>query len=218
MSKLWRYLVLGSLALSNTSWAYEIDTHAWLTKRAFDRSTLSPGSPSSTGLYKTLGWERLPPGEPFNLPGSGSTPDRNRYYDLVGTWSTGDTFNFQREVNYFEQRRMPLEYRAADAVLGNRPWLRFESWLMRGAIREDDLEQAEYTDGSPPDRDPHGEFTRVLRHFYNPVDDDTIMGFTGTPEWSLGVVNAFATPQVEEHGTVEKIGVKKGWSAERWRE
>lgn len=195
MNKLW-HLLFGVLALSNVSWAYEVDTHAWLTKRAFDRSTLSPTSQNSTSLYKSLGWERLPPGEPFNVPGGGSTPDRNAYYDLIGTWSTGDIFNYQRAVNYFEQRRMPLEYRAADAVLGNRPWLRFESWLMRGAIREDDLNQVEYTDGISPDRDPHGEFTRVLRHFYNPINDGTILNYPGAPEWSLGVVNAFATPQV----------------------
>ncbi len=195
-------LALCVLMVSDVCWSYEVDTHAWLTKKAFDRSSLSPGSPRSTELYRALGWDRLLEPEPFNLPIGVSTSggDVNTYYDLDGLWGAAILPVNPRAVNVYEQRRMPIEYRSAQPVLGNRPWLRFEGWLMRGAIREDDLSQGEYVDGIAPDVDPHGDTTRVLRHFYNPVNDDSIAAFARATDWSLGVVNALVEPPVVDGG------------------
>lgn len=197
-----RGLALCALMLSGPSGAYEVDTHAWMTKRAFDRSSLSSGSPRSAELYRALGWDRLLESEPFNLPVgvSISGADQNSYYDLPGLWGPAILPVNPRAVNTFEQRRMPIEYQRATPPLGDRPWLRFEGWLMRGAIREDDLSQGEYLDGFSPDVDPHGEITRVLRHFYNPVNDDSIVQFARATDWSLGVTDALLVPPVVDAG------------------
>lgn len=188
------------IGASATCAAYEVDTHASITKSAFDRSVLSPSSPAYAETYKMLGWDRMLEAQPFNLPVGVSLTgaDENSYYDLSGSWlpSAPLPFDYARPVNYFEQRRMPSPYRSADPVLGNRPWLRFEAWLMRGAIREDDLARSEYIDGVAPDIDPHGELTRVLRHFYNPVDDTAIPTFARSTDWALGTINALDIPPV----------------------
>ncbi len=185
-----------ALLMSGPVEGYELDTHAWMAKESFSRSLLSPTVSGSTELYRMLGWERMDATKPFNLPigigiGGGEV---NSYYDLPGPWQPGNTLDYARAVDYFEQRRMPAQYRSADATLGDQPWLRFESWLMRGAIREDDLGQVEYPDGIAPDIDPHGEITRVLRHFYNPITGDTPFLFEKSTNWALGTVDALAVP------------------------
>lgn len=193
-----KFISISILAVgaANSCLAYEVDSHAWMAKGSFDRSVLSPGSPSYTGVYRMMGWDRMLDTAPFNVA-SGNSPtglEINSYYDLLGSWQQGITLEYERPVLYFEQRRMPFEYRYGDAAMTNRPWLRFEAWLMRGAIREDDLGQAEYTDGFAPDVDPRGELTRVLRHFYNPVNEGSIPAFSESTDWALGSDDALAVP------------------------
>jgi hypothetical protein len=56
--------------------------------------------------------------------------------------------------------------------LGPRPEVRFEAWLMRGAVREDDLAQSVYPRGDTlPDIDPWKDQNRpaTVSHFYIPI-------------------------------------------------
>lgn len=71
-------------------------------------------------------------------------------------------------------------------------------WLMRGAIREDDLPPIL---GDNPQDDPYGQETRVLKHFYDPVNDKglsvpiPILGNVEigdkAPDWGIGADDAF---------------------------
>lgn len=51
------------------------------------------------------------------------------------------------------------------STLGPTPHLRFEAWLMRGVIREDDLKADKYTTPVRPDPDPWGDKDRPINHF-----------------------------------------------------
>ena len=176
--------LIAVVSFSKTCCAYETPTHAFITKEAFDRSVLTV---NSTELYARLGFERLNPNQPFETGfpdgcvGPASIFERDSaYVDARGTWLVGsnmppDSGNvfFRCPLNY-ERRDMPPEYSgrtrnagAVPAQPGPTPQLRFEGWLMRGVIREDDLSPADYgTSLDRPDADPWGEQTRVLYHFY----------------------------------------------------
>ncbi|MHB1233846.1 MAG: hypothetical protein ACYCZQ_14865, partial [Burkholderiales bacterium] len=85
---------------------------------------------------------------------NGKNPFGEFYYDVSGA-----TVN-ERSRHLFEQQldRMPN---------GAEP-LSLEGWLMRGAIREDDVPAA---NGDNPQDDPYNPagFFRVFSHFYDPI-------------------------------------------------
>ena len=211
------------IAYSVACLAYETPTHAFITKEAFNRSMLTV---NSTELYARLGFERLNPNQPFETGfpegcvGPATTFERDSaYIDARGTWLVGsnmppDTSNafFRCPLNY-ERRDMPPEYSGRPLRGGSQdpvppgptPQLRFEGWLMRGVIREDDLSPADYgTSLDRPDADPWGEQTRVLYHFYSPITNDADIsgiGFAGggpTLPWALGEVDPFANTQIPD--------------------
>lgn len=120
---------------------------------------------------------------------NGANPFGNVYFDIAGTTVQ------ERASQLFEQdpnaRRMPE---------GVEP-LSVEGWLMRGAIREDDVSIG----GANPKDDPYGNIMRVLNHFYDPVNErplnvgsgHTALGTTA-PNWGIGTTNAFASPIVAD--------------------
>lgn len=79
-------------------------------------------------------------------------------------------------------------------TLGNTPELRIEAWLMRGAIREDDLVSGNYYDPfNAPDASPWGEIDRPTHHFYSPVTNTSNGAFTQSAlPWALGQSDPFA--------------------------
>ncbi len=91
-----------------------------------------------------------------------------------------------------------------DDVAGS---LSIQNWLIRGAIREDDLRPNAYEekagcDAVRPDNDPHGDIMRVFNHFYDPVHDSSLLGGIlfnrKSVDWALGLDHSFAsTPQPE---------------------
>jgi len=207
--------------LPMASFAYETPTHAFMTKAAFDRSDLAV---NSAELYARLGFDRLDINQPFQTGfpdgciGPATTFERDSaYVDARGNWLVGanvppDTSNaFFRCPQIYERRNMRPEYsgrtRAPSATPpqpGPTPQLRFEAWLMRGVIREDDVAANYYTTPDRPDEDPWGEKTRVLNHFYSPVTNDK--DYTGTPTepstgalpWALGEADPFAQNQLPD--------------------
>jgi hypothetical protein len=208
-------------SLSVCCLAYETPTHAYKTKLAFDRSVLSV---NASEVFFRLGFDRLDSNQPFQTgfpdgcTGNASTFERDSaYIDATGTWLTGanvppDINNaFFRCPQNYERRQMPPEYSGrqlragAPASPGPTPQLRFEAWLMRGVIREDDLSSSDYGNSlDRPDIDPWGERTRVLRHFYSPITNDTDIPFLPTVgggpalPWALGEVDPFATTQIPD--------------------
>ena len=168
--------------------SYELDTHARLTEQAFFQSALSVDDT----LIENLGLSSFDVNNPFG----------DIYYDISGT-----TINV-RNIYTYEKDVMPNK---------GDDELTIKGWLMRGAIREDDLGMCDpfwknpyklSTTNQPYD-DDYGDFTRVLHHFYDPVNDEGLNGVivqafliycgyqtAGTnihkaPDWALGTLDTF---------------------------
>ena len=84
------------------------------------------------------------------------------------------------------------------------PALSLPGWLMRGAIREDDLGTTfGFNNGYDPHDDPYGTFQRVFNHFFNPINNSQLtvlgvpFGLDTNPNWAIGASDAFATTLAE---------------------
>ena len=93
---------------------------------------------------------------------NGNNPFGKFYYDV-----SGSTVN-ERSRQLFEQQ--------ADRIPRGTEPLSLEGWLMRGAIREDDLPSPI---GKNPQDDPYGNIWRVFNHFYDPIFDRALTGRDG---------------------------------------
>jgi len=110
--------------------------------------------------------------------------------------------SFARPALPFEAQKMIAAQEVLRLVDNRLPLLTplsLSGWLMRGAIREDDLASRFYADGDRPDIDPHGEITRVFNHFFDPINNnalfpcpDPIAGCAKSIDWALGLENALA--------------------------
>ena len=152
-----------------TAGALEVDTHAAITKAAYERSDLTDGA-----YLNRLGIEAT--GDQDNaFPGT-----KGVYFDL---WGNGSNATARpRNVNpQYEDTRIRALGVGGFSVKG---------WMMRGSIREDD-----FPDGDIPE-DPHNpDLYRVFRHFFDPTDHHGLLGlFLDNPSWALGSPNAFANP------------------------
>ena len=197
-------LVICSLAANSR--AFNLETHASFTSTSFAKSILNNVSPESKDLYFRLGFDRLTPERPFNQPdgqectrttSSGQFGGKDHYIDAQGTWSgeQGGAGMLSRCPTLYEQRSMPPLYSgllpSTNQTLGTNAQLRFEGWLMRGVIREDDFKFGKYDNPNlTPDQDPWNDGYRSLGHFYNPISNTTgIIVGTRAPAWALGVAD-----------------------------
>jgi hypothetical protein len=138
--------------VSVTGHAYELGTHGRLTYQAYAQSVLSDAQ-----LTTDLGYDSFDPANPFG----------KYYYDVAGNQIK------ERLANAFEEseKRMPDGAKS----------LSISGWLMRGAIREDDV-MLGLADGQPQD-DPYSPligFMRVFNHFYDPINRQPL-NKDGTP-------------------------------------
>jgi hypothetical protein len=199
--------------------AYETPLHAQITNTAFQRSIFAT---ERVALHSRLGFDRMRLDRPFeysttNPCSEGVEASIDAYADPSGDWLQGapapDSQNIRfRCPQLYERRLMPLIYsgRTGDSTQGLTPHLRFEAWLMRGAIREDDIGRANYANPElAPDSDPWGDSIRVLNHFYSPVTNTSdAFGTSSALVWAFGETNPFATPTLppdqdrENHFTV----------------
>jgi len=173
--KLPKLLFLVGLVVGTSSAnAYELETHAAMTQRAYARSLLGA---SDGQLIGRLG---LQPN--YDLG--------DAYFDMNGFAAAPYRFvtNFEKEVI---KSGTGLEQ---DQKLLN-------GWLMRGAVREDDGGfVAGWRKGEPLD-DPYGNFNRFCSHFFDPFNDSAFTRFCGlesivekAPNWAIGTIDAFASP------------------------
>lgn len=198
-----------ALLASSHAQAWEIDVHAWITLRAYERSNLNPSGPNGQVLLGRLGFDRYDTKSIFRSPGLtilGGEPS-DKYFDLLANWDeiapnpAVPTIS-NRFPNDWEHSRFPEGYRlgANSGALGTTPQLRLEAWLMRGVVREDDVRPSEYLAPPIPDPDPYGNITRVFGHFYDPINDD---GLPSVPfvideqrvksiNWAMGVEESLA--------------------------
>lgn len=192
-----RVLVLG-LTISCCVKSYELETHGITTLTGYSRSDLGNGSPASAELYKNLGIDRLgnltPANRlaPFSIFAVSGVEvagfNVSSYYDLAATNQAPPVAIdnvFARRSLRFEQARMPPSYALAPTdPIDDFPYSdrasSIEGWIMRGAIREDDMPQSilkQLDIDDPPDDNPYfvsqllnaNSTVRVFNHFYNPL-------------------------------------------------
>jgi hypothetical protein len=134
-----------------------LETHGLMTQDAFRKSILSGQTTASNDLYFRLGFDRLDVKHPFKretglgckFPGV-SLYEEDQYLDARGTWLNAPAPDVSNVVSrcptIYEQRSMPPAYSGLlptpDLNVGLLGPLRFEGWLMRGAIREDDFKRS----------------------------------------------------------------------------
>lgn len=190
--------------------AFETETHGLITYNAFKRSVLSEGRGDS--VRRALGIDRLPAANPFASHWLEEL-DKAAYFDNLPVLQPyayppvfPSTTNYARLPHRYEACQMDTLQlagwfgagQAADNVAGS---LSVQNWLIRGAIREDDVrypfyKRKESCDVVRPDSDPHGEMMRVFNHFYDPVYDESLAGGnlfeTKSVNWALGLQDSFA--------------------------
>ncbi|MBK9656429.1 MAG: hypothetical protein IPO66_13585 [Rhodanobacteraceae bacterium] len=206
-----RYLIplLATCAIPCNVAAWEVDTHAWITLRTFERSNLNASGPGGDALITRLGFDRFDPKATFRSPGLESLGlgTSDKYFDLLPNWDQSQPnpvvpSQSNRFPNNWEYSRFPEGYRlgGSPGALGTTPHLRLEAWLMRGVIREDDLDSGEYISAPIPDPDPYGDKTRVFGHFYDPINNDGIPDFlpfinearVKAINWATGLTDALS--------------------------
>jgi hypothetical protein len=182
------FLLLNSMAVQS----YDLRTHAQITQRAYDASVMA-----SPDLYFRLGLKSL------KSVGANAYNLEETYYDFERY--TAPTARGERTAFAFDlgEEKIPSE-----ALSSTR------TWLMRGAVREDDgsafinkyAASARY--GPDPQDDPFGAINRFCNHFYDPLND---RGFTSSllsdpiayagcgasaeksVNWAIGTNDAFAS-------------------------
>ncbi|MBB5209335.1 hypothetical protein [Chiayiivirga flava] len=164
-------LPLVVILFSTCTQAYEVDTHAMVTSEAFGRSTLP-----SDELHRRLGLDRFaedaPSAKPFESPVPTSYGGLvNGYLDIENAdWAGSFSGSYARGLMEYERDKMHSP--PGDVFRKNeKSEYRLRAWLMRGAIREDDLPPGNYRKLPVPDADPHGDLTRVYHHFFNPLNN-----------------------------------------------
>jgi hypothetical protein len=177
--------------------AYEITTHALITDRAYQVSTLNPEAVDS--IVPALGFDRLAIDQPFAFRGEVNTTS---YFDEVAVANPSDNLPPPASTSRYPQdqeRNILNNLIARDLVPGTSGAAieqKIDSWLMRGAVREDDndIHIVFWWNLDDRENDPYGYLFRAFRHFYDPflgraADDQSFCGFYGcvaSPTWALG--------------------------------
>ena len=191
-----------SVLASAPASAFDTQTHAYITYQAFLNSNLGNGN--SAALLQQLGLDRFDTAQPFSPYWVPGLPE-SFYFDNAPSGSM--PLQYERPVTTYEWVQM--QQLAANgrlganssSVVGSDPihTLPISNWLMRGAIREDDLTPSYYSplDGPAPDPDPYGDILRSLNHFYNPIFNKplTVVAGLGSKsiDWALGTSDAFTS-------------------------
>jgi hypothetical protein len=211
----WRFAPLGfglSALVSSIAFGYETQTHAYLSYQGFQNSDLN--NANSTALLQRLGLDRLDAPQPFSPYWLALPFPEDFYFDNVP--SGASPLQYERPATTYEWAQMQQLVNVgamSSTTIGATPiqTLPIVNWVMRGAIREDDLAQDQYDprNGAPPDPDPYGPFNRVYNHFYDPINNRRFT-YTATPlvqcptflpesggfcyksvDWAMGTVDAF---------------------------
>lgn len=196
-----------SLAIAPVTSAYEITTHALITSKSYDASVLNPSYPMT--IVQILGLDRLDQDYPFWFLGGAAAVD---YRDEAARTNPTDTTpafgdNYTRAVQ--QQERDVLQTLVSRGYLAGGSGANVEqqirSWLLRGAIREDDNDGFKFGiwfTGDKRDDDPFGHLLRAGGHFYDPVYDRafdyptscTTYGCSRSTLWAMGRTDPLHPP------------------------
>ena len=164
-------MVALTIAIPMRGQAYEVATHAALTREALMRSSLDP---TTLDLFVRLGIsdKQVMLGTVYLDIGNNGfgTSRRNRPTD-------NPDFGLTKIGNANEKSQFRP---GIDTLPG---------WLMLGAIREDDVPFDLGALENNPQDEPGGTFVRVFNHFYDPYNHQplTVLGQRGVevPDWAL---------------------------------
>ena len=156
----------------NSAESYELATHGRMTEAAYARLT----SEVQFGLFSRIGVDQYSTSSPFG----------KNYADVsAGRIELRSATTFEEDGGRMRDRGDSLT---------------IKGWLMRGAIREDDV-LAGFSDKPVPQDDPYntGDVVldnRPLHHFYDPRNDRGLrVGLRigqKAPDWGIGADDAFA--------------------------
>jgi hypothetical protein len=166
--------------------AYEVASHAAMTREALMQCQLNPTSPS---LFVQLGI-------------AGKNPSLGNTYFDIGP----DGSSTERVLDPMETKGRgfgPRKIKEANLKSSFQPEPdSLPGWLMLGAIREDDVPFDEGAVENNPQDDPDGPLTRVLSHFFDPYDDRALTVTTQlgakAPDWATGTGNHFSVIKARE--------------------
>jgi len=187
--------------------AYEIGTHAYVTKLAVDASVLSPQHVQS--IVPILGFQRLDADKTFeaefNLTGSEAMYFDNQPLPAISLESSSAAALARRKMQNEEggvfARLIDFGY-LPTALTREDFEQRVDAWVMRGAVREDDNDVGPYSIGDRDD-DPWNVVFRAGRHFYDPINNRALsdagiacitFGCRPAIEWMLGRTNVLSGP------------------------
>jgi hypothetical protein len=202
---------------------YETETHALITRKAYQESILS--QTGSNSVSHILGLDRLDRFVPFRSywtpPGSLSdTYYTNGGWTGIGAldptgWNVPEDFEHCQMAEFLQLDPSRAEFQLLfqDSVsiyekgVSSDATLPIQNWLVRGAIREDDLGHGVLgiapTLGSHCGREwwatraqPNGANPRSFNHFYDPYLDVglTFAGGKRSTDWAFGYIQALALP------------------------
>lgn len=175
-----RLIALPLVFFANAVAAYEINTHAFLSQKAYERSVLSPTHPNS--ILPTIGLDRWPKTGTFDIqPGLPVLGGARRYFDDIDVdepylraITRPASAQEETSIGLLYARSFIPGFSSLDEAQSSIP-----GWLMRGAIREDDNDGALFlvgtniplfwATGDDRDDDPYGPIVRAVKHFYDPI-------------------------------------------------
>jgi len=226
-------LVLVALLVARNAAAFDVQTHALMTREAYQRSILA--NESENGVLPRLGLDRLKESNRFSIywvtePQTYVFPKPESFYYRDGGLE-GNPFYSVNRPEQFERCQMQAfliakgDSRRAfrdlfrDTVdplypLAHPERLPIQNWLLRGAIREDDmgdgvglagllggdcsLDWALTVPWQP------GRITRSYRHFFDPEFNKglNVLGddYPKAVDWALGYQDSFANPAMPAEG------------------
>ena len=193
-------VVAGLLPLGSR--AYEVTTHAGITSAAVTRSRLA----SDASLLQQLDLYDRDVSNVFN----------SQYYDV-----SAKSEKFRTADN---QNTPPSPYEANIMASFGKP-LSLPGWVMRGAIREDDTPTRPGARNNNPQDNPFPpERYRPLHHFFDPYHNKALDNpgcvlegaCKRSPDWALGVTDAFATPVAADSSRLNHFTVQDAHEA-LWR-
>ena len=215
------FIVLALVAGCCPALAYETQTHALITREAYARSSLA--SDAGNSIRHRTGLNRLHPYSVFNAYWSGDTA---AYYldggDNGPTASVDYPDRFEKcQMRAFlglasDETRIQYYRLFANTVesSGYPEILPIQNWLIRGAIREDDmgdgigwLSLSKAICGSKwgdTIENQPGRIMRPFRHFFDPIYRRGLsvagIGYPRSVDWALGYQDSFANPRSQLTG------------------
>lgn len=201
-------IVVTLVCITGNCDSYELHTHARLTYKAYERSILA----NNVVLHSLLGIDKY------------SEQSLGEYY-----FDLSDTTVYKRNATSYPLQFMKPTDLPSPTIPFGTSYKSMVGWLMRGAVREDDLGYitnpfgVRHPFGKDPYDDPHGAIFRVLEHFFDPTETEPgQQGLHGlaldaflasplcdncagtyihaAPNWALGTDNAFSVSAIEESG------------------